>query len=82
MMNKIDLTILTRQQAVLVLQENLNRESIFSGLRHKNYHVRLLALRKIGLKNRYRFLALQKKLRQEKISFHSFRLLAEEEMHA
>lgn len=81
-MNMIDLSILTRKQATMALHENLDRKIIFSGLRHKNYHVRLLALRTIGIKNRFKISVLQKDLRQKELSHFRFQLLIEEEMYA
>ena len=78
---KIDLALLTRRQAIQALHENLNREIIFSGLWHKNYHVRLLALHKIEIKNQYYFFSLFKTLRRNYLSKFRFQLLLEEELY-
>jgi hypothetical protein len=77
----IDLATLTRRQATAALRKNLTREIIFSGLRHKNYHVRLLALRRVGIKNQFRFLSLHRILRKTQLSDFRFRILVEEEMY-
>ena len=77
----INLSVLTRRQATLALRENLTRETIFSGLQHKNYHVRLLALRLVGIKNKYRFYSLRQTLRKNKLSNFKYQILIEEEMY-